>query len=402
MKNIKVIKTEEEYTEALKAVESLMDKNPGPDTQDGEILDLLVKLVEDYEKSQFPASLPDPIDAILFRMEQQNLNPVDLIPYLGSASRVSEVLSRKRPLSLTMIRALDEGLGIPAKVLIGEPQETNIIANIDSARFPWKEMAKRNYFGEVKATESNAKALLDAFFQTLGINAQPAMALLRKTSYTRQTNKPSLYAWSTKILMEAEKMRVPEKFSTEIIDAEFIRTLVQLSSQDKSPLLAQEFLKKHGIALVIEPHFDQTYLDGAVLLSNKKRPVIGITLRRDSLDGFWFTLMHELAHLVLHGNKNTDFFDEDLDGEDRASNESEREADAWAGESLVPEEKWENSPAKLIPSPIAAESLARELGINIAIVAGTMRYRGQKYQYLTSLVSREKVRHLFPDKAWKK
>jgi HTH-type transcriptional regulator/antitoxin HigA len=256
--------------------------------------------------------------------------------------------------------------------------------------------------GFTKATEKNAKNLLDAFFGVLGAGAQPSMALLRKTNYARPTNKPALYAWSAKVLAEASTMKVPEKFTPAVITTQFVRELVQLSAHENSPILAQEFLKKHGIALVIEPHFDQTYLDGALLIGNKKRPVIGITLRHDRLDSFWFTLMHELAHLALHADKGTDFFDEDLESEDRASNEYEQQADSWASEMLVPEEKWENSPAKLIPSPIAAQSLARELGISVAIVAGTMRYRGQKYQYLTSLVNREKVRHLFPDKAWKK
>lgn len=403
MNNIKVIKTEEEYTEALKAIESLMELNPDPESQDGEILDLLVKLVEDYEKSQFPASLPDPIDAILFRMEQQDLKPVDLIPYLGSASRVSEVLSRKRPLSLAMIRALDEGLGIPAKVLIGEPKATEAVPDTDAARFPWKEMASRGYFGSVKATEGNVSELLAKFFQSAGIEAQSPMVLLRKTNYTRQTNKQSLRVWTAQILREVDAMKVPAKFMSETINSSFVQKLVRLSAEKESPLLAQKFLKKHGIALVIEPHFDQTYLDGAVLLANKQRPVIGITVRHDRLDSFWFTLMHELAHIVLHGDKNEDFFDEDLEEEDRASNECEKEADLWARESLVPEEKWDNSSAKLLPfSSAAAESLARELGVNIAIVAGTMRYRGQNYQYLNNLVNQEKVRTLFPDKAWKK
>lgn len=402
MNNIKVIKTEEEHKEALAAIESLMEKNPDPESQDGETLSLLVTLVEDYESSLFPESLPDPVEAILFRMEQQDLKPADLVPYLGSASRVSEVLSRKRPLSLVMIRALEEGLGIPAKVLIGEPKETETIADMEAERFPWKEMARRGYFGAVKATEQNAKALINEFLASLGINAQPSMALLRKTNYARQTNKQALYVWSAKVLKEASEMQTPVTFTPGSITPDFIQKLVRLSSQEDSPLLAQAFLKQHGIALVIEPHFPQTYLDGAALLSDKEHPVIGITLRHDRLDSFWFTLMHELGHMALHYDKNTDFFDEDLEGEDRASNECEREADTWAGESLVPEQKWESSPAKLIPSAVAAQSLARELGIHVAIVAGTMRYRGQKYQYLNNLVNQEKVQHLFPGKAWKK
>ena len=402
MKNIKIIKTEEDHKEALEAIKLLMEKNPDPESQDGELLSLFVTLVQDYESSLFPESFPDPVEAILFRMEQGGLKPQDLVPYLGSPSRVSEILSRKRPLSLTMIRALEEGLGIPAKVLIGEPKDGEQISDMSPARFPWKEMAKRGYFGTVKATQQNIKMLLDEFFQSSGITAQPSMALLRKTNYARQTNKQSLIVWSTHVLSEANKMNVSVRFNPQIIDAEFVQKFVRLSAQENSPLLAQDFLMKHGIALVIEPHFDQTYLDGAALFSDQGLPVIGITLRHDRLDSFWFTLLHELAHIVLHSDKKKNFYDEDLEGRDHASNGCEREADAWASESLIPEQKWENSPARIIPSPIAAESLARELGIHTAIVAGTMRYRGQKYQYLSALVNKEKVRHLFPNKTWKK
>ena len=82
------------------------------------MIDLLATLVEVYEEKHFPMESPDPVEAILFRMEQQALKQRDLVPYIGSKSKVSEVLSRKRPLSLNMIRALSEGLGIPAEILV--------------------------------------------------------------------------------------------------------------------------------------------------------------------------------------------------------------------------------------------------------------------------------------------
>ncbi len=117
----KVIKTEEQYEEALARVETLLDIDPETGTDESDELELLTLLIVDYEKIHFPIDLPDPIEAIKFRMEQQGLTNKDLIPYLGSRSRVSEVLSRKRPLTLNMIRALHRGLGIPAEVLLNEP-----------------------------------------------------------------------------------------------------------------------------------------------------------------------------------------------------------------------------------------------------------------------------------------
>jgi len=118
MDKIKIIKTEQDYKEALKLLEELMGRDPNPDSAEGEQLNLLTTLIQDYEAKAFPETLPDPIEAIKFRMEQVGLKPADLIPYIGSRSRVSEILSGKRQLTLDMIRALETGLGIPAEVLI--------------------------------------------------------------------------------------------------------------------------------------------------------------------------------------------------------------------------------------------------------------------------------------------
>ena len=140
---IKIIKTDKDHKEALLLIEQLMDLNPDPNSEEGEKLNILTTLVQDYESRLFPESLPDPVDAIIFRMEQQNLKPVDLIPYIGSRSKVSEILSRKRSLTLSMIRALEGGLGIPAKVLLKEPDEFRDAEGIAWSRFPVKEMNKR-------------------------------------------------------------------------------------------------------------------------------------------------------------------------------------------------------------------------------------------------------------------
>jgi HTH-type transcriptional regulator/antitoxin HigA len=116
----KVIKTTAEYSAALARIEKLMDAKL--DTPQGDELDLLSLLVHDYEEKVFPIDKPDPVAAIRFRMEQQGLNPKDLVPFLGSRSRVSEVLSGRRNLSLSMIRALAAGLRIPAEILLGEAE----------------------------------------------------------------------------------------------------------------------------------------------------------------------------------------------------------------------------------------------------------------------------------------
>lgn len=117
----KVIHTKAEYAEALSRIENLMDAKPR--TPQGDELELLSLLVHDYEEKAFPIDKPDPIEAIRFRMSQQGLTSRDLVPILGSRSRVSEVLSGQRGLTLKMIRALVSQLRIPAHILLGDPQE---------------------------------------------------------------------------------------------------------------------------------------------------------------------------------------------------------------------------------------------------------------------------------------
>jgi HTH-type transcriptional regulator / antitoxin HigA len=119
---LKIIKTESDYEAALARVEKLMDAKQG--TVLGDELEVLSLLIHDYEEKVFPIDKPDPLAAIRFRMTQQGLTNKDLIPFLGSRSRVSEVLSGRRSLSLKMIRALASGLRIPADILLGEMQRT--------------------------------------------------------------------------------------------------------------------------------------------------------------------------------------------------------------------------------------------------------------------------------------
>lgn len=114
--NIKPIKTRADYREALKAVESLMGVRAN--SPEGDRLDVLVTLVEAYERKHFPMDLPDAVEAIKFRMEQQGLTAKDLEPLIGRSNRVYEVLNRKRGLTLAMIKKLHLGLGIPAESLL--------------------------------------------------------------------------------------------------------------------------------------------------------------------------------------------------------------------------------------------------------------------------------------------
>jgi HTH-type transcriptional regulator/antitoxin HigA len=115
---ISPIHNERDLTEALARISELLERDPAPGTDEGDLLEILSTLVEAYEAKRYPIEKPDPIEAIKFRMDQLGIGVKDLVPLIGESNRVYEVLNRKRPLTLRMIRNLNEKLGIPAQILI--------------------------------------------------------------------------------------------------------------------------------------------------------------------------------------------------------------------------------------------------------------------------------------------
>ncbi|HSX07750.1 MAG TPA: hypothetical protein VLG11_02555 [Candidatus Saccharimonadales bacterium] len=391
--NIKPIRNDSDYEEALRALELLVAADPDPDSADGDRLNILTTLVESYENDRYPSTLPSPIDAIKFRMEQANLSPVDLVPFIGSRSKVSEVLSGKRPLSLEMIRALEAGLGIPAKVLIQKPNTGGQFQTWSDALV--KAMDKLGYFGKASYDGKNKDSLLSAFF---GGSTGSMQLAWRKTDQriSPRTDEHALAAWAAYVERKASIISAPD-YKDGTVTLELMREILKLSVHKDGPLRAQKLLKDNGIILIVTPHLPKTRVDGVTILHNKKKPIIGMSLRFDRIDNFWFTLLHELAHISLHLNQDSVFFDELEDGLGVDVNDTEAEADTMAQEAVIPAAKWEISPAKIIPSPMAAQSLANELGIHVAVVAGYIRYKHQNYFYLKKIVSDTNtgVRHLF-------
>ena len=189
----KIIKSKSDYENALIAVEELIDLDPDEGTLEAEKLELLILLIQDYESKRFKKELPDPIEAVRFRMEQQGLSQKDMIPYLGSRSKVSEVLARKRPLTLSMIRALHLGLGISAEVLLqeGDPAYLEEM-DIEWHRFPIREMVKRNWITEDAAKADVEKAIRD--FLDIDIGKEIFDFAFRKTQNFRTARSINRYA----------------------------------------------------------------------------------------------------------------------------------------------------------------------------------------------------------------
>ena len=402
----KVIKNDADYRNAMARLEELLIGDSKIGTPDGDELELLSLLIENYESQAYPTVLPNPIEAIKFRMEQQNLKQKDLAPMIGSRSKVSEVLAGKRTLTLSMIRSLNKHLGIPASVLLQEKDQAILEEqDVDWSAFPIKEIIKRgwveNRWG--KKTAEHAEEIVRAFIKPLG-SPNVAFDLFRKNDHVRSKGRMdeiALDAWTARVAIKARELKLKTRYVPETVNLEFMQKLARLSWSDTGPLLAQEFLAKHGIPLVIEPHLPKTHLDGAAILVESDRPIIGMTIRYDRIDNFWFCLMHELAHISLHMGTDVKGFYDDLESDD-LGDQREAEADKLASDALIPEAVWVKSPASNSRIAFAAEHLAEQLGIHPAIVAGRMRRKNNNYKILNQLVGHREIKKHFKDVEWSK
>jgi len=397
----RVIKTQRDYDDALARLSALMDDEIKPGSSKENELELLALVIKSYESTKVEPVSPDPIDAILFRMDQMGLNKKDLIQYFGgSLSKVSEVLARKRPLSLAMIRNIHKGLEIPAEILLRDDDiDLSEEPQYEHTKFPWQEMLDRGYFKGIvdtvrQAKERGEELIRDFMRDTLTGSHKPA--LLRAPlhqSGSRVMDEYALLVWRVAVLKKARQQKLKTQYKPGSITDEWLRDLAKLSRFEHGPCLAQEYLADIGIVLVIEEHFKKTYLDGAAMLDGET-PVIALTLRHDRIDNFWFALIHELVHVHKHLSPSHLFIADNLDDKSRSSLE-ETEADAGAREALIPLSEWENSAVKINPTVKNAMALADKLRIHPSIVGGRVRYETDNWRLLNGLAA--EVRQLFED-----
>ena len=347
---------------------------------------------------------PSPIAALEFRMEQAGLAPRDLVPYIGSRAKVSEVLSGKRAITMPMARALHQHLGIPAEVLLREPTATaeQPLADLEWSRFPLREMAKRQWIPNLPDLAQRAEELIGGLIERAGGRRVAPAALYRKNDRLRtnaKTDRYALQAWCWQVLATANRNPPETMYAQGTVTLEFLGRVARLSCAEEGPRLAQEFLATHGIPLVIERHLPRTYLDGAALRLGDGRPVIGLTLRYDRIDGFWFCLLHELAHVGRHLDHaaGAAFVDDQSLRKPNGAIEDRREAeaDAWTAEALIPRAVWETSAVRDEPVPLAVMNLAQRLQVHPATIAGRVRYERQNYRLLSQFVGTGQVRRQF-------
>ncbi len=171
--------------------------------------------------------------------------------------------------------------------------------------------------------------------------------------------------------------------------ADVARQLAKLSAHSDGPARARQALAEVGVVLVALDHLPGTFVDGAAICRRDGAPVIALTLRHDRIDNFWFTLMHEFAHVSCHLGEDTPLILDDLDV--NSSDGIEAEADAFARNALIPNELWEDRRSESLDTDDVL-AIAREAQVHPAIVAGRWRWEYGDYRRFSKLLGRGEVR----------
>jgi HTH-type transcriptional regulator / antitoxin HigA len=262
------------------------------------------------------------------------------------------------------------------------------------SQLPYKEMIKRKWF-KVPRNVNPLEAVKEYFLNAAG--PQFATAYHRKKMHSGNTpNEYALLAWQARILEHARRVFADGDLAEFKLDYTWLPDLISLTRYSDGPKRAGRLLAEKGIALIAERHLPGSYLDGAAMLGDAERPVIGLTLRHDRLDNFWFVLLHELGHVFLHlfDGQRYDFFDE----ESASDNDFiEAAADKFALDSLIPEELWGKCLSRFALSEEAVRLDAESLGIDPSIIAGRIRKERDNYTILKNLVGYGQVRSQFEE-----
>jgi HTH-type transcriptional regulator/antitoxin HigA len=312
------------------------------------------------------------------------MKPRELIPYLGTKSRVSEILNGQRQPTVDQIRALHQHLGIPVSSLIG-PIKYEPITRPSTASLGAIEKLKT--LGVMKPRETLIAFLARA------TKMAPAVAMLRKTRNERtnaKTDFGALEAWCAAVLIKAEAIRLPKKRKRTpgFEDAE---RLARLSILPDWPMRVREFLSDVGVIFITLEHLPGTFLDGAAICRGDGAPVIALTLRHDRIDNFWFTLLHEFAHVSCHLTGDISVILDDL--EVNSSDAIEAQADEFARDALIPKKLW----VQRKTSTMSVEellSIAAEAEVHPAVVAGRWQREHSDYRRFSRLLGRGEVRDL--------
>ncbi|GAB2179498.1 hypothetical protein DLREEDagr8_50560 [Dongia sp. agr-C8] len=369
----------------------------------------LRKLLESYQKAKngdFSAlkelAGSDPGALLIVARITKGLSQKELARKLGLREQAIQrwETERYRSISLSNYQKVAGVLGVTWSIDISTPLKERLGLAIETPRSQVAKVlrhARDHKWLEAKdPNDENAIAALVRYVGDHVIRYGTPSLLRTGMNVIDHSQDWSLISWKAQVTRRAEHIINSALPKYRPIDVSWLMQLVRLSSHDDGPRLAQELLRRHGIVLIAEPHIPGMSVDGASFLVDDV-PVIGLTLLRDSLDNFWFTLLHELGHIILHYRTGlaSGFFDDVTSPE---VDEFEEEANAFASNLLIPEEIWVRSPARVARLPTAVEKLAKQLGINSAIIFGRIRMERNDYALFSEKIGRGLVRRqLVPD-----
>lgn len=335
--------------------------------------------------------------ALIAARLMRKLSQKDLARKLGLREQVIQrwEAERYRSINLANYQKVAQTLGVRWRPEHGLPLTEQWGLSYDVTRDDLTKVARHAQAnGWLASDENSTEKAIAALVRHIGdhVIRHGTPSLLR--TGMRSDDRPenwSLLAWKAQVTRRAEAIsgerRVPRYRA---VDVSWLVELVQLSELPNGPALAKDLLLEHGIILVIEPQIVGMALDGAAFLVDDI-PVIGMTLLRDTVDNFWFTLLHEIAHIVLHHRTGlaAGFFDE-LTGQ--TIDEFEDEANRFAGNLLIPEEAWTRSSARISKVAAPIERFAAQLNIHPAIVFGRIRMERGDYKIFSDRIGRGEVR----------
>jgi HTH-type transcriptional regulator/antitoxin HigA len=290
-----------------------------------------------------------------------------------------------------MIRRLHEELGIPLRVLIVDDDKKSTERGLVPLA---KELVRRGWIEESRAKGSSAEQVVSSLLSKLGVR-EVEQAYFKRSLHLgtgKEIDVMSAQAWIARVLLRAKDHPARKNFRTDALNDALLSELPRLSWFENGPLLARDYLSKLGIALIVEEHLPGTAIDGGCALDSEGVPVIGLTLRHDRLDNFWFTLMHECAHILRHLSPGDRYVD-DTEGA-YEGDAKEVEANRIARDSLIPPAAWRASRAPKLKTEEAVCAFAQQLRVSPAIVAGRIRRESGNYNILSSLVGFKQVSKL--------
>ena len=364
-----------------------------------------VELLQAYEKIKSGEEAPtqerwksEPGVALIIARIAKGWSQAELAEKLGMREQQVQryEAERYRSINLQRFREIASTLQLKLEVLPdGQAQFRSqarfpTMSNSDLAKII--KHGKRAGWFDVDDQKSIKAAIVEGYIRSHDKSGGTSGLLRTGLSTLNLTNDAYLTVWRARITQIANGFLNEKVPSFDQFDLTWLPDLVRLSRKSRGPALAMKLLREKGIIAVVEPQIPGLRLDGAAFMV-RGRPVVGITLRHDRIDNFWFTLLHELSHVFLHYQIGlaTGFFDEDLETEQ--VDELESQSNEFASELLIPTHRWKLSNARISKSADVIERFAENIGIHPAIVFGRIRKERHDYKSFSNRVGSGRVRN---------